>query len=62
MLVLSEKQIQSIYSMESAIKDMEKALSHYMERKIQNSHRTVMDFPDKKASALYFQISWNRLL
>jgi ornithine cyclodeaminase len=53
MLVLSEKQIQSIYSMESAIKDMEQALSHYMEGKIQNPHRTVLDFPDKKASALY---------
>ncbi|CAM3626909.1 ornithine cyclodeaminase family protein [Aeromicrobium ponti] len=53
MLVLSEKQIQSIYSMESAIKDMEQALAHYMEGKIQNPHRTVLDFPDKKASALY---------
>lgn len=53
MLLLSEKEIKSIYTMESAIKDLEKALVHNQEGKIQNPHRTVLDFPEKKASALY---------
>ncbi len=53
MLVLSEKQIQSIYTMATAIKDMEGALAHYTDGKIQNPHRTVLDFPHKMASALY---------
>lgn len=53
MLLLSEKEIKSIYTMESAIKDLENALVHNQEGKIQNPHRTVLDFPEKKASALY---------
>ncbi|MCC3648196.1 NAD(P)-binding domain-containing protein [Cytobacillus oceanisediminis] len=53
MLLLSEKEIKSIYTMESAIKDLENALVHNQEGKILNPHRTVLDFPEKKASALY---------
>lgn len=53
MLILSEKQIRSLYSMEDAIKDMEEALIAYNEGKILNPHRTVLDFPSKNASALY---------
>ncbi len=48
MLLLSEKEIKSIYTMESAIKDLENALVHNQEGKIQNPHRTVLDFPEKK--------------
>lgn len=39
--------------MELAIKDLENALLHNLEGKIQNPHRTVLDFPERKASALY---------
>jgi ornithine cyclodeaminase/alanine dehydrogenase-like protein (mu-crystallin family) len=53
MLILSEKQIQSLYSMKEAIQDLEKALHYYIEGKILNPHRTVLDFPEKSASALY---------
>lgn len=53
MLLLSEKEIKSIYTMESAIKDLEKALVHNLEGKIRNPHRTVLDFPERQASALY---------
>lgn len=53
MLILSEKQIRSLYSMKDAICDMEQALHYYSEGKVLNPHRTVLDFPDKSASALY---------
>ncbi|MCM3569712.1 ornithine cyclodeaminase family protein [Neobacillus mesonae] len=53
MLILSEPQIRSLYTMKDAIKDLEKALLDYIEGKIANPHRTVIDFPDKSASALY---------
>ncbi|MDQ0271831.1 ornithine cyclodeaminase family protein [Cytobacillus purgationiresistens] len=53
MLILSEKQIRSLYSMKDAIQDMEAALIAYAEGEILNPHRTVLDFPSKKASALY---------
>ncbi|WP_042357076.1 ornithine cyclodeaminase family protein [Bacillus rubiinfantis] len=53
MLILSEQQIRDLYSMNDAIQDLEKALASYMEGKIQNPHRTVLEFPDKNASALY---------
>lgn len=53
MLILSEKQIRSIYTMKDAIKDLEKALILNTEGKIVNPHRTVLDFPEKNASALY---------
>ncbi|MBU8917823.1 ornithine cyclodeaminase family protein [Bacillus sp. FJAT-29953] len=53
MLILSEKQIRSLYTMKDAIADLEAALVDYIEGKILNPHRTVLEFPDKKASALY---------
>ncbi|PLR94647.1 ornithine cyclodeaminase family protein [Bacillus sp. T33-2] len=53
MLILSEEQIRSIYSMEEAIQDLEKALLDYTAGKILNPHRTVLEFPEKNASALY---------
>ncbi|WP_316570707.1 ornithine cyclodeaminase family protein [Neobacillus sp. YIM B06451] len=53
MLILNENQIRSLYPMKLAIKDMEDALHAYVEGKILNPSRTVLDFPDKKASALY---------
>ncbi|MEX2460369.1 MAG: ornithine cyclodeaminase family protein [Paenibacillaceae bacterium] len=53
MLILSEKQISSLYSMNEAIKDLEEALHYYTEGKVINPHRTVLDFPDNSASALY---------
>ncbi|MFS0862795.1 ornithine cyclodeaminase family protein [Fredinandcohnia sp. 179-A 10B2 NHS] len=57
MLILSEKQIQSLYSMKDAINDLEKAITYFTEGKVQNPHRTVLDFPEKKASALYMPSS-----
>jgi ornithine cyclodeaminase/alanine dehydrogenase-like protein (mu-crystallin family) len=53
MLILSEQQIRSFYTMKDAIQDLESALADYKEGKILNPHRTVLDFPEKKASALY---------
>ncbi|MBY0123372.1 ornithine cyclodeaminase family protein [Bacillus sp. S/N-304-OC-R1] len=53
MLVLSEKEIRSLYSMKDAIQDLEQALKHYIEGEILNPHRTVLEFPEKNASALY---------
>ncbi|WP_066393035.1 ornithine cyclodeaminase family protein [Neobacillus mesonae] len=53
MLILSEPQIRSLYTMKDAIQDLEAALIDYIEGKISNPHRMVIEFPDKKASALY---------
>lgn len=53
MLILSEKQIRSLYSMNDAIQDLQKALHYYSNGEILNPHRTVLEFPDKNASALY---------
>jgi ornithine cyclodeaminase/alanine dehydrogenase-like protein (mu-crystallin family) len=53
MLILSDKQIRSLYSINDAIQDLEKALRIYREGRVLNPHRTVLDFPDKRASALY---------
>ncbi|MEK5440506.1 MULTISPECIES: ornithine cyclodeaminase family protein [unclassified Fredinandcohnia] len=57
MLVLSESQIRSIYSMADAIQDLEEALIHNNDGKVKNPHRTVLDFPEKEASALYMPSS-----
>ncbi|KAB2333117.1 ornithine cyclodeaminase family protein [Cytobacillus depressus] len=53
MLVLSEKHIRSLYTMTDAIQDLEQALIQYIEGKILNPQRTVLEFPEKQASALY---------
>ena len=57
MLILSEKQIRSIYSMNDAIQDLEEALLYYLEGKVLNPLRTVLDFPEQSASALYMPSS-----
>ncbi|MEH7223314.1 NAD(P)-binding domain-containing protein [Bacillus sp. JJ1566] len=53
MLILSESQIRSLYSMSDAIKDLEEALTAFEEGKVLNPHRTVLGFPEREASALY---------
>ncbi|WP_210364298.1 NAD(P)-binding domain-containing protein [Bacillus sp. REN3] len=57
MIILSENQIKEIYSMKDAIEDLEKALVWNTEGEIANPHRTVFDYPAKKASALYMPSS-----
>ncbi|MBU5213759.1 ornithine cyclodeaminase family protein [Heyndrickxia oleronia] len=53
MLILSEKEIRTLYSMEDAIQDLEEALLFYKKGEIINPERTVIEFPTKHASALY---------
>lgn len=53
MLILNEDQIMKSYSMKNAIEDVKKVLIAKEENKIVNMHRTVIDFPDYDASALY---------
>jgi ornithine cyclodeaminase/alanine dehydrogenase-like protein (mu-crystallin family) len=53
MLILSEDQIRSIYSMSDAIQDLKVALRYYAEGKVVNPLRTVLEFPDQRASALF---------
>src|SRR4051812_46471225 len=53
MLILSEQQIRALYKMNDAIVDLEDALRLYRAGNVLNPLRTVLDFPDKKASVLY---------
>ncbi|WP_102347579.1 ornithine cyclodeaminase family protein [Bacillus sp. Marseille-P3661] len=53
MLILSEEQVRSIYTMNDAIQDLESAINYNTQGKVMNPHRTVLDFPEKSASALY---------
>ena len=53
MLLLNEKEIQSIYGMTDALVDVEKVLRSKIEGKIENPTRTVIEFPEHSASALY---------
>lgn len=53
MLILTEQQIRSIYSIDEAIRDLEKAIHLYTDGKIVNPPRTVLNFPEKSASVLY---------
>ena len=53
MLILSESEIRSLYSMDDAIVDMEKVLHTYENGNIQLPERTVLNFQEKQASALY---------
>nr|WP_309101489.1 NAD(P)-binding domain-containing protein [Fredinandcohnia onubensis] len=57
MLILSESQIRSLYSMSDAIQDLEAALIQNNDGKVMNPHRTVLVFPEKEASALYMPSS-----
>ncbi|WKA55447.1 ornithine cyclodeaminase family protein [Planococcus shixiaomingii] len=53
MLVINEKQIQNLYSMSEAITDVTAILKAKEQEKLVNPHRTVIDFPEREASALY---------
>ena len=53
MLIINEKEIQSIYGMKEAIHDVEQILRAKAEDKIANPHRTVIEFPQHSASVLY---------
>lgn len=53
MLVVNEKQIQQLYKMTDAIQDITAMLKAKEAGKINNPHRTVLDFPEYEASALY---------
>lgn len=53
MLIVSEQEIKQSYKMVDAIEDVKIALCAYGERKIDNPHRTVLNFPKYEASALY---------
>ncbi|MBT2646706.1 ornithine cyclodeaminase family protein [Bacillus sp. ISL-34] len=53
MLVISEKEIQESYGMKDAIADIKAVLRSHGAQKIDNPHRTVLDFPQHEASALY---------
>jgi ornithine cyclodeaminase len=53
MLILSEKDIQENYLMKDAITDVKQTLIAKKEGKITNPHRTVIDVPKYRASALY---------
>lgn len=53
MLILNEKQIMKSYSMKDAIEDVASVLKAKEGNKIASPHRTVIEFPDRDASALY---------
>ncbi|TQR19379.1 ornithine cyclodeaminase family protein [Psychrobacillus vulpis] len=53
MLVVNEQQIMRTYSMKDAIRDVSDVLRAKEDEKIVNPHRTVIEFPQHEASALY---------
>ncbi|KXH80666.1 ornithine cyclodeaminase family protein [Sporosarcina sp. HYO08] len=53
MLLLNERQIQTNYRMKEALVDVEKVLRSKANGKIENPQRTVIEFPEHHASALY---------
>ncbi len=53
MLIVNEQQIMRTYNMNEAIKDVEEVLKAKVAEKISNPHRTVIEFPQHEASALY---------
>jgi len=53
MLVINEKQIKQLYKMSDAIQDVTLMLKAKEAGKIENPHRTVLEFPQYEASALY---------
>ncbi|SDO10122.1 ornithine cyclodeaminase [Psychrobacillus sp. OK028] len=53
MLVVNEKQIMHTYKINDAIQDVEELLKAKVAEKIANPHRTVIEFPQHEASALY---------
>lgn len=53
MLVVNEQQIIHTYKMKDAIQDVKEVLKAKVTDKIANPHRTVIEFPQHEASALY---------
>lgn len=53
MKIINEQQIQQNYKMSDAIEDVTALLHAKQQGKIDNPHRTVLDFPERQASALY---------
>ena len=53
MLVVNEQQIMHTYKMKDALQDVEEVLKAKAVEKIANPHRTVIEFPQHEASALY---------
>ena len=53
MLLLNEKEIQSIYGIKEALDDIEKVLISKANGKINNPPRTVIEVPEQSASSLY---------
>lgn len=53
MLIINEQQIQQLYKMADAIEDVSAVLKAKAAGKINNPHRTVLEFPEHEASALY---------
>lgn len=53
MLIINEQQIQQLYKMTDAIEDISAVLKAKAFGKINNPHRTVLEFPEHEASALY---------
>ncbi|HEY4600262.1 MAG TPA: ornithine cyclodeaminase family protein [Cerasibacillus sp.] len=57
MIILSEHEIMKHYSMTEAIRDLEAGLTSMNEGKIDNPHRTVIEYPEQYASILYMPSS-----
>lgn len=53
MLIINEKEIQSIYKMKEALSDVENILKAKANDKIDNPNRTVIEIPERSASSLY---------
>lgn len=53
MFIFNEEEIQAHYLMNEAIADVKEVLIAKAEEKIENPIRTVIDFPERSASALY---------
>ncbi|MFS0644373.1 ornithine cyclodeaminase family protein [Siminovitchia sp. 179-K 8D1 HS] len=53
MLILTEEEVRSIYSMKEAIADIEQALQLNVQGLVENPERTVINYPKKRASALF---------
>ncbi|WP_377888010.1 ornithine cyclodeaminase family protein [Alkalihalobacillus sp. R86527] len=53
MLILNEKEIKQLYTMSDAMQDISSMLASKGEGTINNPHRTVLNFPEREASALY---------
>lgn len=53
MLIINEKEIQSLYGIQEALSDVEKILHAKASNKIDNPNRTVIEFPERSASSLY---------